>query len=395
MTYSNVPSELQRIQFSELVDATAEPEVKKYMTKAYRAYCDGHLEAAILLSWAAVERYTVLVVNEVGRWYFDLFNKPSGKKRRHQHLPLSVLDNIAGNTRFFCNYLKDLGTFANLRHKIAHGTGTFVSDCELVLSELKNAKFILTKLVSRERLSEPYRFAGNNGLFLNENYQIDYSRIEILFLFFPEETNWNKFFTTLLDNFLEKLDRHWKDFDEVKDDAEEKNRDISEITDNYIKLQNIYFERVGVALNAVANTFEVRDYETIWESYIPKLLKHKRFKYLMIDYDEGQYRVVRAHFQVLNLIPFPEKPIASSTCEKVFEELINALQAFFDESYSVLIKFKRLAVQEQEKYKNICINLDGNLSKISENIPSKHEADFMKVQQRFNRFYNMVFPRKE
>lgn len=395
---TNVPDKKQCQKFLEFVDATTEVEVKKYIQKAYEAYCDGHLEASVLLCWAGVERYTALLVSQVGKWYFDFVYNAKYKKDPLNHYTISQIDQLAGRSRFFCDRLSAMSSLRELRHQLAHGTGRFLSEnepeefyvgCDRVLKELDIVReSILLKKVADEKLSEPNRLASANICFLNEKFTSDASKINNLLQYFPDDTDWENFSDTLIGNLSIEIEEIWRADEASDDDKKSRYRNLT--IQERIGIQNSYFDQVSAFLNAAFLKYEIGNHEGIWNKHIKWFLDEENFELLIIDNQEGAYGLLQVYFKILNLMHLPLRVCDIKIYTTLFNGIINALDSYLNET-----NLGRISDLEQEKHQIACLNLNRNLSKIQENIPPKEELRFESIREKFNTYYNTVFPRKE
>ncbi len=166
------PPEYECEQFHDLVEKTKEPEIKKYVEKAYWAYRDGHLEAAVVLVWAGIEKFCSLVIDHVGRWYFEYHFDKQWPGKRDSKTNAIAFAKVSSRTRLFRSIfnedkedlkkkkevskrVKSIENFEHARNRYAHGTGNFATDSNDVLLLIKNVGFVLTSEAGDEKFENP------------------------------------------------------------------------------------------------------------------------------------------------------------------------------------------------------------------------------------------------
>ncbi|NUO83956.1 hypothetical protein HUU05_28105 [candidate division KSB1 bacterium] len=155
-------------QFFKLVLETKEVAVQDCLESAYFAFEDGHLEAAIVLAWAAVEKYCNLVRSNIGEWYFDLkYRLANGNKDPKKHWSLDEFIKLSGSTQFFVDIKQrlerdgeKLREFEEMRHRIVHGVSGFVKSCEEAYEIIASAEFIFQRDILYEKIQDPIKLAS-------------------------------------------------------------------------------------------------------------------------------------------------------------------------------------------------------------------------------------------
>ncbi len=149
------PSSIQCERLKQLVEHCREPEVRKYLLKSLLAFRCGHLEAAVILAWAAVERYYSLVEEEIGMWYFEVcYQKANGGRKPRSRPTVTEINEICNYTKLFRGFDEHLSPLKDLRHSVAHGNGIFFVNADEVFEALMRVEFVSKRNVAEEKFDE-------------------------------------------------------------------------------------------------------------------------------------------------------------------------------------------------------------------------------------------------
>ena len=294
-------------RFANLVKSTKEPEVKKYVDKACRAFCDGHLEAAVLLAWAGVERYASLVVNEVGKAYFDFCYNANTRRDPLPYYTVSQLADMSSRSRMFVGFIKPLEKFRQLRHKLAHGTGYFLTRSSEVVDVLQDAQNVFKKLPKNERIVNPEELFKKDKVLFNEKCSFDKSLWRKIISKFPDQVDWENILTMVRERLFSQLDTIWKNFNDPEI-AGEPNYTLEQA----VFLQNSLLDRVSAFLHAAKESVPAEIYFRQWSNFIEGLLKpsdtenqHGRL-FVDTELEEAQSPNFCYYETLCKFMPFPD-----------------------------------------------------------------------------------------
>lgn len=191
-----LPSDSELQEFLKLVRRTKEPAARRYLLRALQSFREGHLEAAVIMAWAGVERYCHLVAEDIGTWFFEEHFRKKGWKIP-EPWGVSDYERISGKTTVFTRLTNEVDQLRKQRNKVAHGTGEFFTTSSDVLSAVVSVRPVLQRSRADEKFSSPLDVAKD----LKE-MDMPEDRVSNFIDHFPKDTRWQEIFDELIPVYL-------------------------------------------------------------------------------------------------------------------------------------------------------------------------------------------------
>lgn len=359
-----LPTSSQRQQFIQLIRDTKERDVRRYLVRSFQAFKDGHLEAAVVLAWAGVERYYAIVRDDIGQWYFEQHYKKEKDNREPPNLEVAVLDSISSRSQIFNDFKidpanKQSSTYHDplkeLRHLVAHGRGKFCSDVNEVLGAIITIRSTVTKKVSDQRFFDPDKVI---------NFLIEAQlppQLEGLISHFPDEMKWIPVFRKLASAFLEGLK------------VRKKRDDISISKKKKMNLKVVDIESIRIFANCIVKKLTPDEFLQVWENFAYQALNF--LKAPLCDNEDHTY--------IYSFIARPsnaqELPIRDQFLEYYFDWLDGLIETANQEAAQLATNSTR----SPDAYDKMSGIIEDMIRKINRDIPNHLKEKWNSIQTKW------------